>query len=130
MRTANALPPVRPHSRSAEALYQVLDGVVQGRWKLLSEPVYAVDETWMVRRGGRLVPLGTVDPQPLALMNPRGSVAIGFSNFYRDLAAFCRARGLDENTVPELAPWAEPVAPGDSKRAKGGGAGQKKEAVR
>lgn len=91
------LPPCRPHHRRAVALYVVPDPAspIPGRHVFRSEPVTVRDQQWMVERGGKLVALDTVKPQPDALQFANGTVENGAWRCWPDLAAFLRAHGID-----------------------------------
>lgn len=95
------LPPCRPHHRRAVALYVVPDptATIPGRHVFRSEPVTVRDQQWMVERGGKLVALDTVKPQPDALQFADGTCERGFSDCWPDLDSFLRAHGLDPNPV-------------------------------
>lgn len=102
MRTANSLPPCRPHSRPLAALYVIPapDALTPGRFALVSERCFARDSEFVVRRGGRLVPAGTVDPVPNAIQMLNGSVHEGFNGHYPSLRDFAADNGCDPAVAP------------------------------
>jgi len=99
----SALPVCRPRHRSATALYVVTDSAatIPGRHVLRTEPVSVRDGQWMVERGGKLVALDNVTPQPDALLMQDGTVENGAWRWWPDLSAFAQAHGIAPDTIQQ-----------------------------
>lgn len=94
------LPPCRPRYRGATALFVEPYSTAGGRrWRLQTERVFIKDGAWMVRRGGRLVPLASVEPQPEALDVHGEGVLRGVGEWWPDIDAFRAANGVEREAV-------------------------------
>lgn len=82
-----SVPRLEHNSVMATSITILRDGV-------LAEPVRVLNDNWVVRRGGRLVPLNEIDPEPDALLLVSGFVEDGHHRRWSGIREFLLDHGI------------------------------------